>query len=140
MLRKWTTLAGAVLALLAFPGSVGAQQEGQSPKAEAYVGSSLYETYCAVCHGAGGKGDGQFAGQLRSKPADLTLIAKNKGGTFLRDEVARIIDGRDPVKGHGGKDMPVWGDAFSRTPDTPAAAAAKIKILVAYLESIQQKP
>jgi len=25
-----------------------------------------------------------------------------------------IIDGRHPVPGHGGPDMPVWGDAFKR--------------------------
>lgn len=140
MLRKWTILAGTVLVGLAFSGSVAAQQVGQSPKAPAYVGLSLYETYCGLCHGEHGKGDGQFAGQLRTKPADLTAIAKNKGGTFLRDEVARIIDGRDPIKGHGGKDMPIWGDAFARTLDTPEAVAEKIKSLVGYLESIQQKP
>ena len=27
----------------------------------------------------------------------------------------RIIDGRDPVDGHGGVEMPIWGDALQVT-------------------------
>jgi hypothetical protein len=54
--------------------------------------------------------------------------------------VARIIDGRKPLSGHGGGDMPVWGDAFGRTADGPDTTPDKIAALVDYLESIQQKP
>ena len=45
------------------------------------------------------------------------------------------------MKGHGGPDMPVWGDVFSKSSDggDPAIVAARIKALVAYLESIQAK-
>ena len=77
---------------------------------------------------------------LRKTPANLTLLAKNNGGVFSPDLVARIIDGRNPVSGHGGGDMPVWGDAFSRSSDGPESTAGKIGALVKYLESIQQKP
>jgi hypothetical protein len=54
--------------------------------------------------------------------------------------VARIIDGRKPLSGHGGGDMPVWGDAFGRSVDGPDTTPDKIAALVDYLESIQQKP
>ena len=50
-----------------------------------------------------------------------------------------MIDGRVPVKGHGGPDMPLWGDAFKRSGDgyDEAAVRARIDLLVTHLESIQ---
>jgi hypothetical protein len=55
--------------------------------------------------------------------------------------VTSIIDGRHPVPGHGGPDMPVWGDAFkaSQTGGTDAAVKASIDELVLYLETLQAK-
>jgi hypothetical protein len=80
-----------------------------------------------------------MASVLSKRPADLTLIARRNGGTFPADIVAKAIDGRSPVKGHGGGEMPVWGDAFSKSAD-PTPVAEKIARLVTYLESIQAKP
>jgi len=80
-----------------------------------------------------------LASSLTPRPADLTLIAKRNGGTFDSDQIARIIDGRKPVKGHGGGEMPVWGDAFAKSVDkTPVEE--KIQKLVEYLQAIQAKP
>ena len=78
---------------------------------------------------------------MRRRPANLTEIGKRNKGEFPADEVFKTIDGRTPVKGHGGPDMPVWGDVFSKSSDggDPAIVAARIKALVAYLESIQAK-
>lgn len=81
-----------------------------------------------------------FAGSLRSKPVDLTLIAINNGGVFSRPDVGRIIDGRDPLKGPGGKDMPLWGDVFANSADGPEAVKQKIESLVSFIESLQRKP
>src|SRR5437867_13052073 len=78
-------------------------------------GDALFKTYCGSCHGKSAKGDGPLADALRFRPADLTLIAKRNGGKFDADKVYRMIDGRESVKGHGGTDMPVWGDAFKRS-------------------------
>jgi hypothetical protein len=52
--------------------------------------------------------------------------------------VARIIDGRKPIAGHGGGDMPVWGDAFGRSVDGADTTPGKIAALVGYLKSLQQ--
>jgi mono/diheme cytochrome c family protein len=104
-------------------------------------GDALFKTYCASCHGKSAKGDGPLAESLRYRPADLTLIAKRSGGKFDSEKVYRIIDGRVPVKGHGGTDMPVWGDAFKRSVEgySEKAVKARIQALVDYLKSIQAK-
>ncbi len=97
--------------------------------------------FCGACHGAGGKGDGPAAKSFRKRPPDLTQLAKRNDGTFPADRVFKIIDGRTPVSGHGGPDMPVWGDVFaqSRESQTPDDVKARIEALVKYLETIQEK-
>lgn len=109
--------------------------------AAAQTGDYLFRTYCAACHGTSAKGDGPLAESMRRKPADLTEIARRNKGVFPADEVFRIIDGRQPVRGHGGPDMPVWGDVFARSEggSNPAIVEARVKALVAYLEGIQVK-
>jgi mono/diheme cytochrome c family protein len=104
-------------------------------------GDALFKTYCGGCHGKSAKGDGPLAESLRYRPADLTLIAKRNGGKFDADKVHRIIDGRDMVKGHGGTDMPVWGDAFKLSVEGYSEKAIKDRIqsIVEYLKSIQAK-
>jgi hypothetical protein len=79
---------------------------------------------------------------LRRPPADLTRITEEAGGTFPAEQVYRTIDGRDPVSGHGGGDMPVWGDAFSRSSQgsSPEDVKAKIDALVKHIESLQPRP
>jgi mono/diheme cytochrome c family protein len=103
-------------------------------------GSALFSTYCATCHGSSAKGDGPLASEMKNRPADLTQIAKRNGGTFPAVQVARTIDGRSPVKGHGGRDMPVWGDVFPKSTADSTPVDEKIQSLVRYLESIQVKP
>lgn len=105
------------------------------------TGQYFFRTYCASCHGTSGMGDGPLASSMRRRPANLTEIAKRNGGVFPSDLVFRVIDGRQPVRGHGGSDMPVWGDAFRRSLEgtDEASVRQKIQDLVAYLESIQAK-
>lgn len=104
-------------------------------------GDALFKTYCGSCHGKSAKGNGVMADYLRFRPADLTLIAKHNAGKFDADAVYRIIDGRDRVRGHGGTDMPVWGDAFKRSADgySEKAVKARIQAIVNYLKTIQVK-
>ena len=134
----WTFSALAFAALLPWAVPVSAQTPAANKSIPA--GSGLFSTYCAVCHGANAKGTGPLADSLKRKPADLTMIAKNNGGTLDKDMVRRIIDGKNPVKGHGGGDMPVWGDAFERSADAgPAAVQERLDALVEYIASIQVK-
>jgi mono/diheme cytochrome c family protein len=134
-----TVVAG--LLMCARPTPAHAQPAQRSTES----GSELYTTYCASCHGPTAHGDGQIAMFLRVKPADLTLIAKRNKGTFDSEKVSRIIDGRESVKPHGKADkseMPVWGDAFmksSMTGGEEKAVSERIRLLVEYLQTIQEK-
>jgi mono/diheme cytochrome c family protein len=104
-----------------------------------FSGATLFDDYCKTCHGVRGTGDGPLAKLLRKQPADLTLLARRNGGVFSPEMVTRIIDGRKPLGGHGGGDMPVWGEAFANTAEGAEATPRKIAALVNYLESIQQR-
>jgi hypothetical protein len=61
---------------------------------------------------------------------------------FPTDRVARAIDGRNVVRTHGDSTMPVWGPIFARSPIVAdeAAVEARIRALLAYLESMQERP
>lgn len=62
-------------------------------------GARLYRTYCAVCHGTQGRGDGTVAGKLGYVP-DLTLdITKQRSDGYLYAIVR-----------HGRGLMPRYGD------------------------------
>jgi mono/diheme cytochrome c family protein len=85
---------------------------------DADVGRSEYNSGCAACHGADGKGTGPVAAVLLTKPADLTIITKNNNGVFPFGRIYDIIDGRQEVKAHGDRAMPVWGYRYSPAPIT----------------------
>jgi mono/diheme cytochrome c family protein len=137
-------LFGATLLVSAAVTPAPAQQPS-TQTAEAVLsgtaGDSVFRSYCGSCHGTSAQGDGPLAEALRIRPADLTRIAKRNGGKFDPELVYRIIDGRKTVKGHGGTDMPVWGDAFKQSSDgySEEAVKTRIKAIVAYLETIQVK-
>jgi mono/diheme cytochrome c family protein len=143
-MKRTTSLALAPAVLVGLlvvvsAGIVLAQSQGR----EAESGSTLYNLYCASCHGTNGHGNGSIAIFLRVPPADLTQIAKRNKGVFPAERVYQIIDGRKIVKPHGESQMPVWGDAFMKSATTGGdekAVSAKIQALVTYLQSIQEKP
>jgi mono/diheme cytochrome c family protein len=67
---------------------------GPSDTAEAIpTGAEDFDSYCAVCHGTSGKGDGDAAADLPQKPADLTQISARNGGTFPMTRVMAHIWG-----------------------------------------------
>jgi mono/diheme cytochrome c family protein len=133
-------LAGTLIA--AFCATINVQTAPpQTQRASGEHGSTLYATYCASCHGATARGDGPLADVMKRRPPDLTEIAKRNKGVFPREVIFRVVDGRQPVRGHGGPDMPVWGDAFKRSIDIGGEEAVKnrIQAIVDYLEMIQVK-
>ena len=142
---RWCAVISFIASAIGAAPALLAQDPGSVTSVETVVsdmsGPALYKSYCSSCHGVAAKGDGLLAEHLRYRPADLTLIAKRNRGTFDRDRVYRTIDGRDPVKGHGGTDMPVWGDAFKRSGDGNDEETVKRRIqsLVDFLGTLQVK-
>jgi mono/diheme cytochrome c family protein len=80
------------------------------------IGKTEYQSSCAACHGVDGKGTGPVAAALKTKPADLTMLTKENNGVFPFGRIYDIIDGRQEVKSHGVRDMPVWGLRYSPAP------------------------
>ncbi len=142
MTSTWTyrTRHTLVLAGLSLAGALLAAP-AQAQSASSATGDYLFRTYCAACHGESAKGNGPLADSMRKRPADLTEIAKRNKGVFPKEQVYRMIDGREPVKGHGGADMPVWGDVFTRAVEggDPNVVQKRIEALVDYLAGIQAR-
>ncbi len=107
-------------------------------------GHTIYQTYCGVCHGPTGKGDGPFGPELRAVPTDLTTIAARRNGVFPGAQIAEVIDGRRVTRGHGPRDMPVWGKKFgidvAAGSADRAVARDQILAIVDYLRAIQITP
>ncbi len=140
MARMTLGIAAASAATILAAGAAMGQQTTATVPSDT-SGSAVYRTYCAVCHGVGATGDGPLAESLRYAPPDLTTLAKPNEGNYDADRVHRMIDGRAPVKGHGGPDMPIWGDAFKRSGEGYSEKAVKerIEALVGHLKSLQRK-
>jgi mono/diheme cytochrome c family protein len=103
-------------------------------------GKDMYLQYCATCHGKAGKGDGPAAKALKMQPTDLTGLTSNNHGSFPDIRISRVIQGSDVFAAHGSREMPVWGEVFTRM-DAGGAASAKLRIdnLTEYIKSLQAK-
>ena len=109
-----------------------------APQTSAASGKEMFNSYCASCHGADAKGEGPAAAALKSKPADLTALAKNNNGKFPTDRVMSILRGQATVTAHGNLDMPVWGPVFWRmSQGHPAELQQRVTNLTRYIESLQ---
>ena len=109
-------------------------------------GERDFNMYCANCHGESGKGDGPKAFGLSVRPPDLTGLTA-KYGSFPQDRLARLIDGREPLKGHGEREMPVWGKWFKAEAGQDLGGAEgdetsvrrRIANLIGYIATLQAK-
>ena len=114
---------------------------------KAGVGKLEYQSNCASCHGNDGKG-GAYVDFLKVTPPDLSQLAKKNGGVFPLERVYSVIDGRQEVKGHGPRDMPVWGRDYQIKAgehygdvayDPEAYVRGRILALIDYLNRLQAK-
>ncbi|MDQ7069994.1 MAG: cytochrome c [Rhodobacterales bacterium] len=106
------------------------------------AGRALFEKQCAVCHGAKGRGDGPYAGQLQFPPADLAVLAANNGGVFPAGDVMAKIYGYPGVSYN--MPMPDFGPVLDGPkvmwvdPDGTRIATPKALVdLADYVESLQ---
>ena len=93
----------------------------------AFEGRRLYVSYCQLCHGTDGRGDGPLAKAMKISPADLNTTVRSRSDTIL----TKIItgEGRQTITGRDRHNllsdaMPEWKDVFSRS---------QVEELIAYL-------
>lgn len=134
-MKAWQLTAAVVLA-----GTVAGVTALAQVQTQPYSGNGDYQVYCSSCHGTEGKGDGVIAKSLKQRPSDLTQLAKRNNGLFPEKKVFEAIDGRK-VTAHGDPDMPAWAEVFAKSRDSAGAenAAARIDVLVQYLQTLQVK-
>lgn len=112
------------------------------------IGKMEYDQSCATCHGLDGRGKGSFSEALELSVQDITTLAKRNGGVFPVTRVYDVIDGRELVKAHGTREMPIWGkhysvsaapryDDYAYNPE--AAVRGRILALIDYLYRLQSK-
>lgn len=103
-------------------------------------GKMVYKSSCGACHGEDGKGNGPLSAELKSKPSDLSVLAKNNNGVFPVEAMYEIIDARKTIRAHGDREMPVWGYGFiSFGPDSQQIVRNRILAVIDYLNRIQVK-
>jgi hypothetical protein len=124
MNKTTKSLISASTVLLAF------QAQGWAQKID--VGKAEYLSSCASCHGSDAKGKGPFADELKVVPPDLTQLAKKNGGVFPLNAIYETIDGRQELKAHGSREMPIWGYRYIPFPNVPSNQAFDPKSAESY--------
>lgn len=103
-------------------------------------GKDMFNSYCAVCHGTDGKGNGPAASAMKVPPTDLTVLAQKAGGKYPSAHVAAVIRGQASLPSHGSEDMPVWGPLFSSiSQGHEGQVQQRVTNLVKYIETLQAK-
>lgn len=123
-LRKPTTLIGATLLLI-----VSFTALASPPPA--FEGRKLYTSYCQLCHGEKGKGDGGLAKAMKITPADLSTTVRSRSDTILTKIIKggkQTITGRDRHNVLSSA-MPEWGQVFS---------GEEIRALISYLRFLSR--
>ena len=94
--QKFLWMLG-ILAIAAL--ALGAQEQPQKVIKHVPVkatspasGEDMYTSYCAVCHGKDGKGNGPAAEALKVPPANLTTLARKNGNRYPSDHVRSAIE------------------------------------------------
>jgi mono/diheme cytochrome c family protein len=134
----------ALVAAFLFTGATAAMaqdtvKKSTIPMTSASSGQEMFNTYCAVCHGTSGKGDGPASTEFKIPPANLTMLAKNHNGAFPEAYVSQVIQtGPRDAKAHGSKEMPVWGQLFASLGDE-ATVKLRVHNLTTYIGTLQAR-
>ena len=120
------------------PAQTKVVKEVNARQSNAWNGVDLYKEFCAVCHGADGRGAGPAASALKSQPTDLTTITRRNNGKFPELHMQQVIKGDAGITAHGSLDMPTWGNIFKSISANGTFAEMRINALVEYLKQIQR--
>ncbi len=138
--RRGVVALAAILLVVASGATSRAQTRPVIPSQvmESVAGKDNFERYCAPCHGQAGRGDGPVATGLKTRPTDLTSLARRNGGVFPRERVVSFVTGTGrEVEAHRSGEMPVWGSVFRGLDPSDARVKQRITNVVTYIESLQ---
>ncbi|MDO8435030.1 MAG: c-type cytochrome [Candidatus Binatus sp.] len=130
----WLLFAIAVTSL--------ASQSALAEDKDVADGQRYFARYCASCHGKDGAGDGPVAKALSKPPANLRMLGDKYGLPLPAPRIAKFIDGRDAVRAHGTRDMPVWGEqlyALGHGEQGELGIGEVVGKIIAYLNTIQDR-
>lgn len=135
------TAVFGLLLILGFTTNALSQQATRGPaqRTDPTSGVDMYRSYCAVCHGADGKGNGPAAPALKQQPPDLTQLSRKNNGKFPDFRIADVIQGDSIPAAHGSRDMPMWGDIFRSIQRDDTLVKLRVHNLTDYIASLQQK-
>ncbi len=108
-------------ALLALSGWVGAQAKVNVEPTLEY-GAEMFQSYCALCHGPNGEGDGKMA-KIIKNPPPFNLTKSVMPDPYLEVIISKGGEamGRSPR-------MPIWGEQFSKP---------EIQSLILYIKNLR---
>jgi mono/diheme cytochrome c family protein len=147
-MRVMKFISAAAILVVISALAVGQQAPAQTPTVKhvpitntpSNSGKEMFNSYCAVCHGTDGKGNGPAASAMKTAPIDLTALAQKNGGKYPAQHVAAVIRGQAITPSHGSQDMPIWGPLFSSiSQGHEAQVQQRITNLVTYIETLQAK-
>lgn len=131
-----------LVACLGF-GLRGAAQQATPGEPPAMVdsldGPAMFGMFCAPCHGRDAKGGGPVGAALKTRPPNLTEIARRNRGVFPKARVEKFVtNGNVGAKSaHGTSEMPVWGPNFWSLDPNDMRVRVRIGNIVDYVESLQ---
>jgi len=141
--HHWSILSLMVAAAMAVSAQESAKKEIKHVPVRptsAASGEEMYKSYCAVCHGVDGTGNGPAASALKVPPTDLTRLAQKEGGNYPALRVSSVIRGESALPPHGTKEMPIWGKLFwSMSGGHDSEVQQRVANLNKYIESLQKK-
>ena len=132
-------VSGSLLALAAV---LSAATPAKSAAGDVAEGHRYFIQYCASCHGQDGLGDGPVAKSLSMTPANLRKLGDKYGMPLPAHRIAELIDGRDTIRAHGTRDMPVWGERLYEVGEGEKGETGIGKVIakiIAYLDTIQDR-
>ena len=130
--------AACSLSAAALTAAAASDSSGSTILADDVSGGEHFQRYCALCHGADGRGAGPVTDKMTRPAPDLTQIAKRNNGHFPFSMVAaKILEGGG-VAEHAASSMPAWGKIFAAESD-PIRAKATIFEVTTFLETLQEK-
>ena len=113
----------------------------RQPPIRSVDGPSIFQNYCAACHGPDGRGHGPVSEALKREVPDLTRLSLRNHGKFPAIHVRSIImfGADDLLPAHGSKEMPIWGPIFHEIEFDQDLGNVRLESVTKYLESIQRK-